>query len=279
MDEGAVNGLAHRLNRRAPRRREDGTVIAVMRLERIVSGGAISAVLGALLLAPVAGMIWSKWYWGYFFEPPALAAELTQPRHLLRMSHMFEIGPHGPQGPKMNKPVERVTRDLDLFLSNGPYMGPSALHRIEYRFSELGLDPEDPSGVDGRLGAEVWAALRKAGLFVDERGPDAHRLRGDIGEFVADDGRRLVFAGVLGTAVANDHYPYYELVAVRTSDGLQPLETIFYYEDIAGFEGLRWWAVSFVMFPLLGIGALITSLTAVLVAHVYRRLGHEPEPD
>ena len=88
-----------------------------------------------------------------------------------------------------------------------------------------------------------------------------------------------MFAGVLGTAVSNDHYAYYELVAEPTSDGLQPLETVFYYEDIAGFEGLRWWAVSFVMVPLLGIAALITGLTAVFVAHFYRRLGHEPEPD
>jgi hypothetical protein len=87
----------------------------------------------------------------------------------------------------------------------------------------------------------------------------AKNLRGLVVEALGRDGSRLVFVGVWGGEVSNDHHPYYEFLFTTDSpDGqLKLLSTQRFYYDVAGIEGIEW--------PVFFLVLAIASLTPTLL--------------
>src|SRR5262249_60800422 len=71
---------------------------------------------------------------------------------------------------------------------------------------------------------------------------DAKRLGGIAVEALGADGRPLLFVGVQGGEVSNDHHPYYEFLFTTDSPGAPSKLLSFqrFYYDVAGIEGLHW---------------------------------------
>ena len=55
---------------------------------------------------------------------------------------------------------------------------------------------------------------------------------------MGQDGRPLLFLGVRGRQVSNDHYPYYEFLFATNSPGAPPtlLSSQRFYYDVAGIR-------------------------------------------
>ena len=68
------------------------------------------------------------------------------------------------------------------------------------------------------------------------------------------DGRPLLFIGVRGGEVSNDHHPYYEFLFSNESSGgnLKLLSSQRFYYDVAGMEGMEW-PVFLMVFAFLGL--------------------------
>jgi hypothetical protein len=60
-----------------------------------------------------------------------------------------------------------------------------------------------------------------------------------------------VFGTLEGDQHSNDHYPYYELVIPLDGSELAISSYQWFFEDIAGLEGLNWLAVSCLLFVYL----------------------------
>ena len=106
----------------------------------------------------------------------------------------------------------------------------------------------------------LYRLLDDTGLLEDgEPGyTEAKQLRGVVVEALGRDGCPLLFIGVQGGEVANDHHPYYEFAfAIDSPDGHPRLLSAqrFYY-DVAGIEGWEWP----VFLPVLAFLALIPTV-------------------
>lgn len=112
------------------------------------------------------------------------------------------------------------------------------------------------------LASKLWHAANDAGLLT--RGtagyPDTTTLWGHIGVTTLADGREVVLATVAGYEYSNDHYPYYEMVAVFEDDALRIINSQSFFFDIAGIEGANWLGMAmlacFVITPVAGIPLL-----------------------
>ena len=113
--------------------------------------------------------------------------------------------------------------------------------------------------------ARLYSVLARTGrLEAGEPGYDrAKDLRGVVIEAEGAGGEPLVFVGVQGGEVSNDHYPYYRFLfsgpGPRRRQSL--LSAQRFYFDVAGIEGMEW-PVFLVGFSALG---MVVSVPATLV--------------
>jgi hypothetical protein len=124
---------------------------------------------------------------------------------------------------------------------------------------------------------ELFPLVRGSGILVapDEGYEDADMLSGIVVDATGRSGQRLVFLGLTGMQLSNDHYPYYELVFSGTG-GTQALSYIrgqrFFY-DVAGIEGAEWYAI-WPFLALVGIiGGFLVFTAVILIWRVIKRMG------
>ena len=140
--------------------------------------------------------------------------------------------------------------------------------------------PAEPSVMPaGRLEG-LYQALEATGRLEDgETGyANAKRLSGIVVEALGQDGRPLLFVGVRGGEVSNDHYPYYEFLFTTDSPGALPklLSSQRFYYDVAGIEGAEWP----VFLPVFAFFSLIPTLPlqGFLLRRTRLRRGHDRGP-
>ena len=77
--------------------------------------------------------------------------------------------------------------------------------------------------------------------------------------------QRYLIVGVTGGQVSNDHHPYYEFLFRLPEQDPDPilLSCRRFFYDVAGYEGLAWWAAWLVLFPA---GMVILVLASVVLA-------------
>ncbi len=106
--------------------------------------------------------------------------------------------------------------------------------------------------------------IRATGILATpEKGyNDSDLLHGIVVDAVDKSGRRLVFLGLQGMQLSNDHFPYYEMVfSIRP--GMPELSYVrgqrFFY-DWAGIEGLEWFGI-WLLLSVPGIAAGFVAVT------------------
>jgi hypothetical protein len=90
----------------------------------------------------------------------------------------------------------------------------------------------------------LYSLLEKSDLLEEGRPgyARAKELDGVVIEAIGADGTPLVFVGVRGGEVSNDHYPYYEFLYSGQLGGgwMELLSADHSYFDVAGIEGIEW---------------------------------------
>jgi hypothetical protein len=110
--------------------------------------------------------------------------------------------------------------------------------------------------------SDLVALMTGSGILAEsETGYEPWREgRAQVAEGWDASGARLVFIGMRGAQVSNDHYPYYELLFREPvpGDGLHLVSSQRFFFDVAGLEGFEWtqlWQLlTLALTPLLLVG-------------------------
>lgn len=186
-------------------------------------------VLGTLVLPFLVAIAINHDLWGYYLSKPPVDRKIVEARSIESITYVqTEAGPDGGltfAGAPVRHPEVmggRVFRDLkarDALPANPPIMPADRLGRLHRALDETGR------------------------LEVGEPGYDeAKHLAGVAIEAKDRDGRPIVFVGVGGGEVSNDHHPYYEFL-FTTDPSERRWELLSFhrtYYDVAGIEGAEW---------------------------------------
>lgn len=226
--------------------------------------------LPLLALSAGAGLAFSKWYWGYWIQPPGVP-EVTERFETVESVTPLMSAPNATElqlaiapnfesdrtsRPRLGDTDYRVRKVCDTEFCDS--------YRVLRVLYDRGQLPTNPPQVEFSQLAELERAIVTVGQLVSPvRGYEtlAFQMNGVLLEAKDAQGREFVMVGLNGGQFANDRYPLYEFVFLREPG--QPLQLvasnrIFY--DIAGFEGVT--ALS--VFGTLAIGSAVLSAAAAL---------------
>lgn len=220
---------------------------------------ALAVGAAGTLLLPFLIAIWiNEGLWGYYVSRPALDRRIVEAGRIESVTLVATV-PDSLGNPTFSgAPVADVGPFIQVHPQEGDY------YVLEGRILRALEDRRALPSEAGTMPAERLASLYRV---LDETGRieagepgygDARKLDGVVVEGVGRDGRPLIFVGVRGGEVSNDHHPYYEFLFARDSPDGRPRLLSFqrFYYDVAGIEGAEWP----VFFPVLAFLSLIPTI-------------------
>jgi hypothetical protein len=227
-----------------------------------VYGGA---VLSVVCVAFLASIIFSKFYWGYFFHRPTVLAELKD------VTKVMAITPVTTEQTSTGEYRFVISSDFSAadqiaYARREPY--DNLDERILVYLDEKHLLPEEIA-TSIAPHTDFYGLLSETGLLAEAQDgyTSAGLLKGVVVEARHASGSELVFLSVTGGQVSNDHYPCYEVVFEKhpQSGQLTFIRGQRFFFDVAGIEGLEW----FVMWLVVSlIGACFAFPVVTLIAGV-----------
>jgi hypothetical protein len=219
---------------------------------KIVARHAPIIVGGLVALSLIVGTTFSRYYWGYWFSPPALGPTV---RGFARLNAFVSVDAAAP-APNLGWKVSALS-PAQISEGASAYRD-SPVDAFWFRMhaavenANLQLIPEAspaPERVLARLEKQVAASE----LLVDGEPdyPFAKRLNGFAAIGPARSGDTLVVLALKGSEMSNDHYPVFDFAYVCgvREDRCRLIQQNLYFEDVAGIEGFRWyWASLAVLF-------------------------------
>jgi hypothetical protein len=217
--------------------------------------GSTTPVITAASLSIALGLAANYWYWHYPVRPPALLRELRDVQSLRQLSSINDLDG---KTTATATPMTAVP-PASALQWNRPDSLLMPTERILEEFGKRNLAIGSQTPMSSEQLASIWQALEDAKLLLDGNPgyPDAKSLYGYAGAAHLQNGSEILFTAVMGNEYANDHYPYYEAVFEQRPEGLVIINSLWFFEDIAGIEGARWYAVSVPVFLLLMPAMLI----------------------
>jgi hypothetical protein len=244
---GLATGVAH-LTLRGGRRRHPWRIL-------------LGSIGGTLLLAFLAAAVVSKGLWGYYLSRPPLDRRIAEAPKVVSVTSVGTMT-DGAERTLAPNPDYSIDRLIEYGRNDAYY---SLGERSLIALKDGGKLPTSPPQMSPDRLARLYGVLERTGrLEAGESGYDhAKDLRGVVIEAEGADGVPLLFAGVQGREVSNDHYPYYEFLFSGGGEAVEPvlLSAQRFYFDVAGIEGMEWPAF-FVGFSALG---LVLSVPATLL--------------
>ncbi len=234
------------------------------------------AVAGTLLIPFLVAIAINYAIWGYFLDRPRLDHRIAEAVRVETITHVETLSARDGKLTFLGTPVE----DIESYLGR-PHRPDGDYYELDGRILRalkerraLPTPWPAPSMSAERL-LTAYRLLEDSGRLEDGApGYDnARKLRGILVEATDRDGRRLLFAGVSGGEVSNDHYPYYEfLFADEPAGGPARLLSFqrFYY-DVAGMEGIEWPAFFVILAYLLFIPTLVVQTIVAFILWRGRR--------
>jgi len=209
----------------------------------------------------VLSIMWNKAEWGYFLRRPDLPSEVDTiacTRAIIPVtterSDAGECRIRVDNEFSLSKCLSWAERDAYYCLEGRVLL---YLKQRTLLPNALTLDVADLTG--------LYDLLPKTGLLAkpQEGYEESHLLTGVVVDAVTQTNRRLVFLGVRGGAVSNDHYPYYEFVFKERDrgQGLTFVQGQRFFYDVAGTEGFEWES----MWIALSLGLTAVSLPILMV--------------
>ena len=226
-------------------------------------GLVTAASIGLAFLVSIA---LSRAYWGYFLNRPPVPSAMGDIARVASVTPVFTVTSTNGGSALAVRGDFSFTNALAPGRSD-PYYGLS--ERLLIDLDRRRLLPAVHSVVLPPDLPDLLPLIRSTGLLaVPEAGyeVEAARLGGVVVDAVDATGRRLVVLGLESGQVENDHHPYYEMVftgAANSPDLAYAGGHRFFY-DVAGLEGIEWFAV----WPLLSLPAAVLGFLLFTVARV-----------
>jgi hypothetical protein len=228
------------------------------------AGILLSVTCGTMGLAFLAAIFVSKELWGYYLYRPSLDSRIVNARRVLSVT-IVNTAPVGTARTLVPDNSFSIDKRIEYGRANNYYsLGERALIALK----DEGRLPASPPPMSPDRLAQLYSKLAGTGrLEAGEPGYErAMDLRGVVIEAESADGGLLVFVGIQGGEVSNDHYPYYEFLFSGSGpeDDRRLLSAQRFYFDVAGIEGMEWPAF-LIGFSALGL-VLTVPITLLLLA-------------
>ena len=211
------------------------------------------------LVLPFLAAIWiNHQMWGYYVARPALDRRIVEARQIESVTRVETRSDLSGHREFFGVPVGDVDGYIQVHPQEGDYYVLEG--RVLRALKDRQILPLEAQEMPSSRLRSLYQVLDESGrLEGGEPGYEhAKELSGIVVEAIGRDGRPLVFVGVTGGAVSNDHYSYYEFLFTIDSPGgqMKLLSTQRFYYDVAGEEGAEWP----VFLPVLTIASLIPTL-------------------
>jgi hypothetical protein len=230
----------------------------------------LAPIAAAAVLAVTCGIVGSWYYWHYPFRPPPLLAELRSISAVVQLSAVNDLNPERDAPPQID-PLFAVPPP------NSPWMPQTEIDPLERILLDLytrkiGIESAEP--VSQELLNSIWQAADRAGLLFDgtpER-TNTKSLRGHVGIARLKNGNQIAFATLTGDEYSNDHYPYYELVVYLDDPKFEVANSLWFFYDVAGIEGMSWERLAAGSFVFLGPISIVLQLISAAMKQESARL-------
>jgi len=219
----------------------------------------IACVMAAISFAVATGL--SKSYWGYFVSRPAVLKEISR---VTTVDAVIPVETESDEEGRRSIVAQSKYSIADrlAYGRNDSYYG--LTERLLLALDERNLLPQTHDTDLADL-PELFPLIRGSGILAKpEPGyNDSDILRGVVIDARDHSGERLVFLGLLGRQLSNDHYPYYEILFSGSTDLSYVRGQRFYY-DVAGIEGFEWYT-TWPHFAVIGTLVGIVIVTMVML--------------
>jgi hypothetical protein len=204
-------------------------------------------------VALVAGPMWSRYYWGYLFSRPPVAATVAG---LASVAEISRVECDLATGPTCDIDPDHTFSESINYCERAPYYCLSGRLAVALRDANLLPDwvPDVTADTLHNLEYVVAAAAGRtgggklAGILVSGRDPA---------------GKVVYVAGLHGSDAAKHHLPYYELRWSPAPGGEREMrKTVFFY-DVGRLEWLGW--------PVASLLAFVACLAVAAVAAFTRK--------
>jgi hypothetical protein len=238
-----------------------GITATIARRESGPSGYRRALAVGAAgtLLIPFLMAIWiNGGLWGYYVSRPALDRRIVEASRIESVTRVATVPDSLGNRSFSGAPV----RDVGPFIQVHPQAGDYYVleGRILRALTERQSLPSEAGSMPDERLASLYQLLDQTGrIEAGEPGyGDARKLDGIVVEALERDGRPLLFVGVRGGEVSNDHHPYYEFLFTSGAPNRRPRLLSFrrFYFDVDGIEGAEWP----IFFPILACLGLIPTI-------------------
>lgn len=228
--------------------------------------GAVALVM--VMVGFVVSIGISRAYWGYYFTRPPVPKEVQQVESI---SAVVPVTTEALDDGRRRLIVqdEYSIADRLAYGRKDPYY--CLDERLLLAFDQTGRLPDAHAKELPPL-PDLLSLVEQTGILAEpEEGyNDSGMLSGVVIDALSESGRRLVFIGLTGRQLSNDHYPYYEMAFTggAGSSGLAYIGGQRFFYDVAGIEGAEW----YVIWPFLALIGVIVGFLVVTVLMLIRRL-------
>lgn len=210
----------------------------------------------------------SRIEWGYYFARPEVLEEI---RVIERVSAVIPVKTVSEKEGRRRLVVQNDYTIADR-LAYGKQDSYYCLdERLLLALEKRGILPSKHTGDLSGL-PDLYMLVRDSGILAQptEGYNDSDMLSGIVVDALDRSGDRLVFLGLTGLQLSNDHYPYYELVFAATSRSkdLSLIRGQRFFYDVAGIEGAEWYMI----WPFLALVGIIVGFPVVTVSILIWRL-------
>ena len=220
----------------------------------------------------------SRMEWGYYFSRPGVLQEMSDITAVSSVIPVKTIPEEGNHRRIVVQDDYSIAKSLE-YAKEDPYY--CLDERLLFDLEKRGLLPSHPSTDLSGL-PDIFSLVRDTGILAtpSEGYNDSDILRGIVIDAMGKSGQRLVFLGLTGMQLSNDHYPYYELVFSGTagSETLSYIHGQRFFYDVAGIEGAEWYVIWPVLALIGIIGGFAVFTIVILLWKVMRRIKTAQQP-
>ena len=228
--------------------------------------GAVALVM--VLVGFFVSISMSRAYWGYYFSRPPVPNEVQQVKSITAVIPVTTEA--------LDDGTRRMILQDEYSIADRLACGRKDQYycldeRLLLAFDEMGLLPNAHT-TELPLFPGLFSLVEQTGILAEpEEGyNDSDLLSGVVIDALSKSGRRLVFVGLTGRQLSNDHYPYYEMVFTGSaeSSGLSYIGGQRFFFDVAGIEGAEWYLI----WPFLALIGVLAGFVVVTVFMLIWRL-------
>jgi len=239
-----------------------------MKIKKPILYKVTVTILMTYLVPCMAGLLFSKLYWGYFFYPPSI--ELPN-YDIDRIEVLVRLDKYKAFDRTKNLELKKVkTKDIEksAFLYS-LHESDTPTSRLPYYLKKYHLMPVNNEILNEfeiqDIAIKAFSHMRKANIFVSstEGYYSQRQAFGYLAIGTLNNKDTIIIITISGGQVSNDHFPQYNVVYSMDSVGeLKLLNQTVYYEDIAGIEGFRF-------FYAIILFAVVWTLLLIVIAIIY----------